>query len=81
MARLPWLATAYAPMLTLDQHLASHGALIGATPYAFATGTAQALSAIHASGVVHRDVKPQSVILTPPGTWTSASRMPPTAPP
>ncbi|MGW1818512.1 serine/threonine protein kinase [Streptomyces sp. NPDC002125] len=66
-AETPWLATAYAPGLTLDQHLASHGALTGATLYAFATGTAQALAAIHASGVVHRDVKPQNVILTPAG--------------
>ncbi|GHD86118.1 serine/threonine-protein kinase [Streptomyces naganishii] len=66
-ADAPWLATAYAPGPTLSGYLAEHGPLTGGTLYAFATGTAQALAAVHAAGVVHRDVKPQNVILTPAG--------------
>ncbi|WP_307787089.1 serine/threonine-protein kinase [Streptomyces musisoli] len=66
-ADAPWLATAYAPGPTLNQYLADHGPLTGATLHAFATGTAQALAAVHEAGVVHRDVKPQNVILTPAG--------------
>ncbi|MFF3889261.1 serine/threonine protein kinase [Streptomyces sp. NPDC001914] len=66
-AEAPWLATAYAAGLTLTEHLATHGPLTGATLYTFATGTAQALAAIHVAGVVHRDVKPQNVLLTAAG--------------
>ncbi|MGW0947907.1 serine/threonine-protein kinase [Streptomyces sp. NPDC002623] len=66
-ADAPWLATAYAPGPTLAQHLTVHGPLTNGTLYAFATGTAQALASIHAAGVVHRDVKPENVLLTPAG--------------
>ncbi|MEU9719602.1 serine/threonine-protein kinase [Streptomyces sp. NPDC047976] len=66
-AERPWLAAQYVPGPTLDRHLAAHGPLTGGSLYAFAAGTAQALSAIHRAGVVHRDVKPQNVILSPAG--------------
>jgi hypothetical protein len=66
-AETPWLATAYVPGLTLHQHLLAHGPLAGGSLYALAAATAQALTAVHAAGVVHRDVKPQNVILTPGG--------------
>ncbi|MFF3691077.1 serine/threonine-protein kinase [Streptomyces sp. NPDC002187] len=66
-ADTPWLATEYAPGPTLNQHLSEHGPLTGSMLYALAAGTAHALAAIHQAGVVHRDVKPQNVILSPAG--------------
>lgn len=63
----PWLATPFVPGPTLDQYVAARGALHGAHLYALAAGTAAALAAVHGAGVIHRDVKPQNVILAPAG--------------
>ncbi|WP_326623934.1 MULTISPECIES: protein kinase domain-containing protein [unclassified Streptomyces] len=66
-SNLPWLATPFVPGPTLDRYLATSGALIGARLFALAAGTAAALAAVHEAGIVHRDVKPQNVILAPSG--------------
>lgn len=66
-AETPWLATTYVPGPTLNEYVDAHGPLTGGGLYSLASATAHALADIHVAGVVHRDVKPQNILLTPPG--------------
>lgn len=59
----PWLATEYVPGPTLHDAVAADGPLPEASVRRLAAGLAEALLAIHATGLVHRDLKPSNVLL------------------
>ncbi len=59
----PWLATELVAGPTLAQRVATDGPLPGPELHALATGLADALAAVHAAGVLHRDVSPANVVL------------------
>lgn len=64
---VPWLATAYIDGLSLNEAVATYGPLPTGSVRALAAGLAEALAAVHAAGLVHRDVKPSNVLLASDG--------------
>lgn len=62
-ARVPWMATAFVPGLSLSTAVARHGALPAAALRMLVAGLAEALGNVHAAGLIHRDLKPSNVLV------------------
>src|ERR1700750_1068955 len=64
---VPWLATAYVTGPSLAEAVTGDGPMAARPALALAAALAEGLSAIHAAGVVHCDLKPSNVLLSPDG--------------
>ncbi|WP_031081707.1 serine/threonine-protein kinase [Streptomyces sp. NRRL WC-3549] len=62
-APVPWVATGYVAGPPLSDAVTRHGPLPSRAVRALGAGLGEALDAVHAQGLVHRDVKPSNVLL------------------
>ncbi|MFE5332038.1 serine/threonine-protein kinase [Embleya sp. NPDC056575] len=66
-AERPWMATEYVPAPSLAELVSHAGTLSGSAVRWVARGTVEALVGLHRQGIVHRDVKPQNLLLPAEG--------------
>ncbi|WP_256442461.1 serine/threonine-protein kinase [Micromonospora sp. C31] len=59
----PWLAMEYVPGYTLQEYVREHEVLPVALVASLGALVAEGLEAVHGAGLLHRDLKPQNVIL------------------
>ncbi|MFF2810598.1 PQQ-binding-like beta-propeller repeat protein [Streptomyces sp. NPDC058000] len=63
----PWIATEFLAGPTLDQAVEAHGPFDEAAVRALGAALARTLADIHATGLIHRDLKPPNIVLTSSG--------------
>ncbi|WP_063825760.1 serine/threonine-protein kinase [Nocardiopsis ganjiahuensis] len=63
----PWSAIEYVPGFGLQQHVRVHGRSGGGALLVLAAGMAEALATLHATGLVHGDVRPGNVVASADG--------------
>ncbi len=64
---LPYIVLEYVEGQTLKQIVAENGPMPARLAVSMILQVLEALSAAHSAGIIHRDVKPQNVIVTPMG--------------
>ncbi|MFR9799326.1 serine/threonine-protein kinase [Streptomyces sp. MS06] len=63
----PWFATQYVPGPSLHDKVVDEGPLGAADVASVGAALSEGLVAVHEAGVVHRDVKPSNILLSPKG--------------
>lgn len=62
-ADVPYVVTRYVPGLSLHDHVAEEGPIADRDLHWLAGCLAEGIAAVHAAGVLHRDVKPSNVLM------------------